>query len=114
MLFLLRNGQESVAWVFLDDTIFWKIYWLTLFVLLYLCEEVDGLWFTTAQRDFGLVKIVCDALAVSVTVSHWLLYLLLVLTRVSVPPGVTPCQHFRRFGNAYAGVGGVVGARSNG
>jgi hypothetical protein len=72
VLFLLRNSQETVAWVFLDDAVFWKIYWFTFSVLLYLCEEVDCLWLAAAKGDFSFVQVVCDALRVGVLVSHWL------------------------------------------
>jgi hypothetical protein len=71
MLFLLRNSQETVAWVFLNDSVFWKIYWFALCVLLYLSEEVDCLWLAAAKGNFGFVQVICDALRVCVLVSHW-------------------------------------------
>jgi hypothetical protein len=93
-LFLLRDSQEAVAWVFLNDAVFWKVDWLALGVLLYLSEEVDCLRLAAAKGDFGLVQVVCDALRVCVLVSHWFLYLLLVLTRVSVRLEVAPVNTY--------------------
>ena len=61
-LFFLRNGQETVAWVFFNFAVFWKINWVTLRVLLYLSKEKDSLWLATTKCDFGAVQVVCNAL----------------------------------------------------
>ena len=76
LVFFLADGQETVAWVFLDNAVFWKIRWLTFFVLLYLCEEVDGLRLATTKRYVGFVQVVGNTLRVCVLVSHKFLYLL--------------------------------------
>lgn len=76
LVFFLADGKETVAWVFLDNAVFWQISWFTLGVVFYLSKEVDSLWFTTTQRDFSLVQVVGYTFRVSVFVSHKFLYLL--------------------------------------
>jgi hypothetical protein len=61
-LFFLRNSQETVTWVFLNNAIFWQIGWFALGVLFYLCEKVDSLWFATTKGNIGLVQVVSNAL----------------------------------------------------
>ena len=78
-LFLLRYSQEAVAWIFFDNAVLRQVAWFTLFVLLYLREEVDGLWFAAAQGDLSLVQVVGSTFRVCVLVSHDNLYLLLAL-----------------------------------
>ena len=60
--FQLAKLKETVAWVFFNDTDFWKIDWLTLSVLFYLREEVDSLWFATTKCYFSAVQVISDAL----------------------------------------------------
>jgi len=61
-LFLLRNSEESVAWVFLHNAVRWQLNWLSLSVLFYFSEKVDGLWFSTTKGYFSAVQVVCNAL----------------------------------------------------
>ena len=61
-LFLLRDCQETVAWIFFYNTIFWQITWSALLVLLNLSEEIDGLSLAAAQSYVSLMQVVCDAL----------------------------------------------------
>ena len=71
-LFLLES-QETVAWVFVDDAICWKITWSAFATFFVFGEEVNSLWFATTESDLGFVQEVSDAFAVSVFVSHELI-----------------------------------------
>lgn len=74
-LFFLRNSQETVAWVFFHDTVFWKINWVTFRVLFYFSEKVDCLWLAATKCYFGAVQVISDTFRVCVLVSHMILYL---------------------------------------
>jgi hypothetical protein len=68
-LFLLE-GKEAVARILVDFAIAWEVTWSALAALLALSEEVDGLRFAATKRNFGFVKIVLYAFAVSMFISH--------------------------------------------
>ncbi len=68
-LFLLE-GEEAVARILVDFAICRKITWGALAAFSFFGEEIDGLRFAATERNFGFVKIVLYAFAVSMFISH--------------------------------------------
>ena len=68
-LFLLES-QEAVAWVLIDFAICRKITRGAFTAFCFFSEEVDSLRFAATERNFGFVKIVLYAFAVSMFISH--------------------------------------------
>ncbi|MDB5181327.1 MAG: hypothetical protein JWP13_90 [Candidatus Saccharibacteria bacterium] len=67
-LLLVADGQEPVAWVFLNDFTFWEVN--TLWALI-LTEVVDWLFFSAAKCNLLGIQVVCNTFRIHVLVCHY-------------------------------------------